>query len=120
MVASFLILNNKKLTLALGHVDCKELKDLLNKDNATPVAAFGNGKEPSSSAAAAKTTTIAMDANLMVSTGHDEFQKKVEESFEQAGRNGNGGGNGIKKEPAGFRSNTFLDELATMLSSGSF
>jgi hypothetical protein len=64
--------------LALGYTKYKESKDLLNTDNATPVMAvvpFSKGKDPSSSAAAAK-TTIGTDAKFfMVSTDHDECEK---------------------------------------------
>jgi hypothetical protein len=66
--------------LALGHTEYRESKDLLNTDNATPVmavVAFSKGKDSSSSAAAAETTSTATDAKLMVSTGHDECEKAL-------------------------------------------
>ncbi|TVU22559.1 hypothetical protein EJB05_32268, partial [Eragrostis curvula] len=67
-----------KLMLSSGQGDCQKLKDLLKKASATPmvaVMAFSSGKEPPSSAEAAKAPTVDMDARLMVSTGHGDCQK---------------------------------------------
>jgi hypothetical protein len=68
-----------KLMLSSSHADCQKLKDLLSKESATPMLAvmalISKGNEPSSSAAGAKPPAVAMDAKLMVSTGHGECQE---------------------------------------------